>query len=351
LFPFLLSSVLSLAVPVPAMAPQAAQILPPAQAVPDPTEAEARRQLSEAQNLDAREAIPRLDALVRRYGEASEPGLHGLVDEVLALKVRLLFDLGRFDSGTEAHRALHRRRPAAAPQERDPFQSWDQEFAEQLYFAAQAHQENWPNEPGNPPYDVLLRLYGKSQVPGVAYLVASAMVNQGAARNEKGHQEAAIQLFGQVATRFGDLDEPRVFRTVNTALANRGGVLRDLHRPEEADRAYAAVGTRNEAAKQDGKDEGSLRALHFRGLYATEQGHFDAALGYFDEVLRRMEALPGEATQIIGTMINRGYALGEAGRHEEALAQYQALLDRFGDSGDADLRQDLASPSSIKAGC
>ena len=154
-----------------------------------------------------------------------------------------------------------------------------------------------------------------------------------------------------MATRFGDLDEPRVFRTVNTALANRGGVLRDLHRPEEADRAYAAVGTRNEAAKQDGKDEGSLRALHFRGLYATEQGHFDAALGYFDEVLRRMEALPGEATQIIGTMINRGYALGEAGRHEEALAQYQALLDRFGDSGDADLRQDLASPSSIKAGC
>ena len=336
MFPILLATILSFAVPTPSLGAQAIQ------AASDPAEAEARQLLAEAREPEQVKSLPKLDALVRRYGAASEPGLRDVVAEALARKVKLLFSLGRFDAGVEAHRDMQRRRAAMGPEGKDPFKDWDQSIAEQLYFAAEARLVNLPDEPSNPPYDALLRLFGQTREPEVAYLVASVMVNQGAARDRKGHPEAAIQLFEQVATRFGSLDDPRVYRTVNTALANQGGMLRDLGRLVEADQAYSAIEARNAAANWDGKDEGSLRALRFRGITATEQGHTEAALAFFDEALRRLENTPAEASQIISTMINRAYALGEAGRHAEALDQYQTLLDRFGDSGAADLQVDLA---------
>ena len=146
------------------------------------------------------------------------------------------------------------------------------------------------------------------------------------------------------------MDDSKVYLTVNAALAKKGGVLWDLEQEAEADPVYAALLLRNEARKQAGRDEYSLLALSQRGLYALNQEHFDVALAFLDEALRRLGPMSGDPFQIACNMVNRAHALGETGRLNEALDQYNALLDRFGTAEGSSLQRPLAI-AAIKRGC
>jgi tetratricopeptide (TPR) repeat protein len=313
-------------------------------------ETQAQRLLARAHELEADgnrdEALAQAEAVAKRFGAESSPALRETVDEALQFKGFAEIRLGRFQAGIDTLKSLRRRwllLPSAS-ERGDKLQDLDLHAAQELHEATSEIDERQPEQEVNAAFTVLVKTYGSTRDPKVAALVASAMINHAYALSTQHRLQAALQVCKRVYRQFGTMKDPKVFELVNTALANQAGMLLDEHLLHQADPIYEQVLNRTKAAGLDGKDEASIRALRFKGIGLTEMKRYDKALPLLEEALRRLEGdtSPEALERKASTMINKAYALGQAGRHEAAIAEYDLLLDQFGDSDDSAMDINLA---------
>ena len=71
-------------------------------------------------------------------------------------------------------------------------------------------------------YDDVIRRYGASNEPALQEMVATALLNKGAALGDKNHPNDALSAFDEVVRRFGTSEEPALLGTVALALSNKG---------------------------------------------------------------------------------------------------------------------------------
>ena len=72
---------------------------------------------------------------------------------------------------------------------------------------------------------------------------------------------------------------------------------------------------------------------------------------YDDLVGRFQEATEPELReQVARALVNKGGALGDLGRNEEAIAVYNQVVDRFGDAPEPELREQVARAQAAKDG-
>lgn len=146
--------------------------------------------------------------------------------------------------------------------------------------------------------------------------------------------EEAIEACEEIVARFGSSDHPSVIERVAEARLNKGAILAELGRMEEAIRVFDDIV--RYSARHDGlgnTDDHLAAALTNKGLALANLGRTAEAVEAFDEVVARFgrSDLPDVLEKVSRAVFNKGTALSELGRNEDALRTYSEaveLMDR-----------------------
>ena len=80
----------------------------------------------------------------------------------------------------------------------------------------------------------MIRRFGKSETPALLERVAGALVNKGVVLGDLKRPQDALEAYDEVVRRFGKSEAPALLVSVATALNNSGAVLGALNRPQDA---------------------------------------------------------------------------------------------------------------------
>jgi tetratricopeptide (TPR) repeat protein len=127
----------------------------------------------------------------------------------------------------------------------------------------------------------------------------------------------------------------------NSALFNKGVVLAQLGRPEEAIAAYDELVRRAGGSRDSGLRRAAVKALFNKGASLAGQDRLEDAIAVYDELVRRFagDPEPGSSEAVGKALINKGIALAELDRLAEAVAVLDEVVRRWGDSPDPVLRE------------
>lgn len=127
---------------------------------------------------------------------------------------------------------------------------------------------------------------------------------------------------------------------VNSALFNKGVVLAQLGRVEEAIAVYDELVSRAGGSRQLGLRENAVRALFNKGARLARLDRLDEAIAVWDLLVSRYadDPEPSMSEAVGRAMVNKGIALAELNRQAEAIAVLDEVVSRWGDERDPALR-------------
>jgi tetratricopeptide (TPR) repeat protein len=148
--------------------------------------------------------------------------------------------------------------------------------------------------------------------------------------------------------RFG----PAVELRVNAALFNKGVVLAQLGRSEEAIAVYDQLVTRAGGTRELGLRENAVRALFNKGASLQGLDRGEEAIAVFDDLIRKFsdDSLPLMREAVGKALVNKGIALAELNRISEAMAVLDEVISRWQNASDPILRERAAKAFLNKAG-
>ena len=191
-------------------------------------------------------------------------------------------------------------------------------------------------------YEEVLHRFGNNEGPALAEPIAKGLLNKGVVLGVLGRSEEGLAAYDEVLRRFGESNMPAVLERVARALVNKGMALGALGRPEEELAIYEEVLRRFDKCDSPGVLEevatallckgirlsvGDHRAGQFRHLYRPRE-----AIAVYQKVLHRFGETgePAILERVATALLYKGITLGELRRPEEAIAAYQEVLHRFG---------------------
>lgn len=142
----------------------------------------------------------------------------------------------------------------------------------------------------------------------------------------------------------GDIFEPAIQLKVHSAIFNKGVVLAQLGRAEEAIASYDELVRRSGATPGRGLRDSAVRALFNKGASLAEMDRREEAIAVYDELVKRFADAEEPTVHVaVGkALINKGIALAELNRMTEAIAVLDEVVSRWGDSPDPSLRERAA---------
>ncbi len=137
-----------------------------------------------------------------------------------------------------------------------------------------------------------------------------------------GRGDEALEIYEEIGDRFADATDPVMREQVAVTLANKIAWLFQDGRLEEA-----------EAAQED---------------LAARFG--ESALAAFDAIVARYgaDADPGLRSQAAVVMLNKAALLTQLGRHQEALAVTEQLIDRFEEEEDEAIERAVGMARDVR---
>lgn len=127
---------------------------------------------------------------------------------------------------------------------------------------------------------------------------------------------------------------------VNSALFNKGVVLAQLGRADEAIAVYDELVSRAGGSRELGLRENAVRALFNKGARLARLDRLEEAIAVWDELVSRYadDPEPSMSEAVGKAMVNKGIALAELNRQAEAIAVLDEVVSRWGEAGDPVLR-------------
>lgn len=184
------------------------------------------------------EAIAVSDAVVQRYGSATEPALRERVAWALVNKGIRLGQLNRSEEEVAIYDEVVQRDGAAT----EPVLR--ERVAGALVNKGVTLGQLNRSEEGVAVNDEVVQRYGSATEPALREYVAQALVNKGVMLGQLKRSEEAIAVFEAVVQRYGSATEPALREQVSRALLNKGVTLDQLNCSEEAIAIYDEVGQR-----------------------------------------------------------------------------------------------------------
>ena len=136
---------------------------------------------------------------------------------------------------------------------------------------------------------------------------------------------------------------PEQKRELSSALWDGSRVLDD--NSDDEIKCYDLIVSLGDQLPRDGSvDERVAKALVNKGVALAELNRSEEAVALYDEVLRRF----GESSElalrerVARALVNKGVRLGKLNRGEEEIAVYDEVLHRFGEASEHPLRQQVA---------
>lgn len=180
--------------------------------------------------------------------------------------------------------------------------------------------------------------------PGQLSYLMDALLAAAAGLSDSSAEE--LQAYSFVVEIGDALPDEDVYRVavqlkVNSALFNKGVVLAQLGRMEEATAIYDELLSRTGTARHLGLRESAVRGLFNKGASLGGRQRFEEAITVYDELVGRFSADPEPTfSEAVGkALINKGIALAELDRLSEAIAVLDDVVSRWGDSRDPILRE------------
>lgn len=181
-----------------------------------------------------------------------------------------------------------------------------------------------------------------------AMLAAAAGLSDGSI-DELTAYDLVVRLGDRIAR--DDAYRPAVELRVNSALFNKGVVLAQMGRVDEAIAVYDDLVGRTGGARQLGLRENAVRALFNKGASLAGLHRHEEAVGVYDELVGTFSSEPGVVmNEAVGrAMVNKGIALAELDRLAEAVGVLDEVIKRWKDSTDPILRERVARALLNKA--
>lgn len=131
---------------------------------------------------------------------------------------------------------------------------------------------------------------------------------------------------------------------VNSALFNKGVVLAQLGRWEEAIAAYDELVRRTGGSAVLGVRENAVRALFNKGASLAGHQRYEEAIAVYDDLVRLFSDAPEPSLReaVAKALINKGIALAELDRPVEALTVLDEVVARWDNSRDPVLQERAA---------
>ncbi len=192
-------------------------------------------------------------------------------------------------------------------------------------------------------YDELISRIGGVDEPALRRRVANALLNEGITLGTLGRLERAIKVYDDLIARAGRAHEHALRECVASALLDRGFRLDALGRSEQEIEVYEVlVGLLSDA------DNPTLRhqvatALLFKGRALETLDRSERAIEVYDDLIARF----GEAVElalrecVAGALLDKGFSLGMLDRSEQEIEAYDNLIARFGGSDEPTLREQV----------
>lgn len=171
---------------------------------------------------------------------------------------------------------------------------------------------------------------GAAVDPAAADLLATALLEKGAALARMGRGEEAIATYDELVAACGEAEALRA--KLATALANKSSRLDDLGRFEEALAVCEAVVARFGDDADPAVQKQVARALLNAGATLAQLGRWDAAVAASDALVARFEASsdPGLLPCVAEAMLAKTARLAVLRRHPETISLCDAVTARFG---------------------
>ena len=193
-------------------------------------------------------------------------------------------------------------------------------------------------------YEEVVARFGNSKKPGLARLVARALVSKGIALGKLDRSQEQIEAYDEVVARFGNSKKPGLAKLVARALVSKGIALGKLDRSQEQIEAYDEVVARFGDSKAPGLAGLVAGALVNKGVALGILGEPQDTIRISDEVLTRFgdSKAPDLAALVARALVNKGIALGKLDRSQEELEAYDEAVARFGDNKAPGLAEPVA---------
>ena len=176
--------------------------------------------------------------------------------------------------------------------------------------------------------------------PGYALALASGM-RQSQLRNRliehadmQSMRLGSAEEYGAVIQDLCSVDVDRKVATAEELATSPAEPIEALNRTIERLSASRKLASRVEVA----------RALFDKGIALGQLGKSEDAIKVYDDLVERF----GEATeaalreQVARALVNKGFRLGKLGKSEDAIQVYDDLVERFGEATETALRQQVA---------
>ena len=182
--------------------------------------------------------------------------------------------------------------------------------------------------------------------------IAFSLFQQAYAHGQLERPERAIELYSELAERFGSSEVPAFQEQVAAALFNKGVRLGTLGRIDDAIAAYDDVLARSGSSEVPAVQELVAKALVNKRVRLGTLGRSEDEIAIYDEVLARIGSSEVPALQelVAGALGNKGVVLGTLGRSDDAIAAYDEVLARFGTS-DAPALQEQVAKALFNTAC
>ncbi|HUA74853.1 MAG TPA: P-loop NTPase fold protein [Solirubrobacteraceae bacterium] len=193
-------------------------------------------------------------------------------------------------------------------------------------------------------YDELAARFGDSTDPSLQELSARALYNKGIVLEERSNFPEALGVFEKLIGRYGESAEPRLREQTARAFLNMGVVLGNLDRSQDELLAYEQLVDRYGDSTEPVLREQTARALFNRAVTLAELDREDEALPIYDELIDRYGDSPEPRLRepAASALLNKGGVLARRGLKEDALRVYEELVDRYGESTEPRLREETA---------
>jgi tetratricopeptide (TPR) repeat protein len=157
--------------------------------------------------------------------------------------------------------------------------------------------------------------------------------------------EESLDAFQEVIDRFGHETDVHARRLVSCAFANKGLIYQVRKDEEGQHREFTAL-----VEKFEGDDDRAVRREVGRGLFGlavdlTERGESEQALEQYEEILEKFdrEDEDQEIRRLLSrALTNKALARRGLGDLQGELDSYRELVERFGGSSDPELRRMVA---------
>jgi tetratricopeptide (TPR) repeat protein len=188
-----------------------------------------------------------------------------------------------------------------------------------------------------------LALQSELEPEQLSYLMDALLAAAAGLSDNSAEELQAYSFVVEIGDALPDEDVYRVAvqLKVNSALFNKGVVLAQLGRMEEATAIYDELLSRTGTARHLGLRESAVRGLFNKGASLGGRQRFEEAITVYDELVGRFSADPEPTfSEAVGkALINKGIALAELDRLSEAIAVLDDVVSRWGDSRDPILRE------------